>query len=152
MPPEVARFMSKVKKVSSGCWEWQAGILFGYGRFWLNGREIKAHRASHQFFIGEIPAGLSVCHTCDNRSCVNPDHFFLGTALDNARDRESKGRGGREKRVGDKNPNSKISNNDAIIIRDCYTKGMNQKEIAAKFGLGQPAISRIINHKRYAVV
>lgn len=72
----------------TGCWEWTAAISKqGYGRF----NHTAAHRYSYKMYVGEIPDGLFVCHHCDNKKCVNPDHFFLGTTTDNIRDAMKKG-------------------------------------------------------------
>lgn len=88
----VERFWKKVKK-SEGCWEWLAVVSSrGYGTFSLNYKSVSAHRYSYQLHFGEIPDGLLVCHTCDNPRCVNPDHLFLGTSLDNNHDMIKKGR------------------------------------------------------------
>lgn len=75
------------------CWLWTAcSNDRGYGEFQYFGKRTAAHRVSWLLNIGEIPSGLFVCHSCDVRLCVNPEHFFLGTAKDNMQDAKAKGR------------------------------------------------------------
>lgn len=87
------RFYLQVEKSNDGCWRWKGHLTrAGYGNFFLNGHSVVASRASWILHFGD-PGELQVCHTCDNPSCVKPDHLFLGTQTDNLRDMADKKRG-----------------------------------------------------------
>lgn len=92
---EKERFWKKVKKTSS-CWIWIGTFSHRYGQFHISRggkwRPVRAHRFSWEITNGKIPIGKYILHCCDNPPCVNPKHLFLGTQLENMRDRFSKRR------------------------------------------------------------
>lgn len=80
-------FNKKIEtKKEEDCWLWKGTINNGYGIFYCNGLRIRAHIISYIIFKNEVPKGKEVCHKCDNPSCVNPNHLYLGTHQDNMKD------------------------------------------------------------------
>lgn len=138
-----SRFWKKVNKTDT-CWLWTASVLEnGYGQITQNekGEMVKAHRASYFLHHGEIPEGLLVCHTCDVRTCVRPDHLFLGTCADNHRDRNEKDRQAKGETVG----NSRITGADVQSIRLQYSQGASRKSLALQFSISVPNVHCIVN-------
>lgn len=135
--PILERFFSKVRKTPT-CWLWVGAKLWsGHGKFLLCHVDGKscfqgAHRCSWWIEYGDIPSGLGVLHKCDNPSCVNPEHLFLGTQKDNMRDMDNKKRRGVAR---------KLSVDDVSDIRLLVSFKMKDEDVAKLFGVTRKAIS-----------
>ena len=134
------RFNSKYKKTES-CWIWTgAKKPTGYGNFWMNEKYLGAHCAAYLLFKGDIPDEMLVCHKCDNPSCVNPDHLFLGSPLENMVDMKNKGRAVGIAKGGEDHPISKLKNVEIIEIRRRIKAGELLRVIAADYGVSEATI------------
>ena len=138
------RFWRHVNK-SARCWEWTGCTQAnGYGRVGTGvGRRVDfTHRVSWRLAFGEIPDGLFVCHHCDNRRCVRPDHLFLGTLQENADDCRLKGR--RDRPQGEQHPRAKLTANAVLAIRAVSVPDLRTAQaIAARFGVTPATIYSI---------
>jgi len=132
---------------SERCWLWTARIHpSGYGTKNWNGRKDQAHRVSWMINYGAIPDGLWVLHKCDNPTCVNPEHLFLGTRQDNIDDMVAKGR--RADTHGENHPQHKIDSRQVQEIRKRYALGgVTQKALGREYGVNDRQISQIINYR-----
>jgi hypothetical protein len=146
----LARFWSKVAKgEGSGCWLWTAGSRQGYGQFGVAaGRVVDAHRISWELANGPIPAGLFVCHTCDVRICVRPDHLFLGTHSDNMQDMHRKGRANTRAVCGEEHYAARLTEADVRAIRTAT--GQTLSALARAFGVSRTHIRDIRIGKKWA--
>jgi hypothetical protein len=138
---DIDRFKAKVRLDENGCWLWQACFRkTGYGAFGFRGRTEYAHRVAYELFVGEIPQGKEVCHHCDVRACVNPNHLFVGTRGDNMRDASAKGRikiPARSFRSDETHQPAKLTNAAVRFIRG---SGESSQSLARRFGVSRYAI------------
>lgn len=127
------RFLEKTSpEPNSGCWIWTGSInASGYGTMNANGKTVLAHRYIFEKMEGGA-AGKCVCHKCDNRLCVNPDHLWLGSVGDNNRDRHAKGRSSGGRNLGKNNPAAKI---DWPAVHDIRSKQESRRIYAERYGI-----------------
>ena len=138
---------------ASGCWNWAKSLSHGYGYIKRKSLpDTRAHRLAYMAFneLVEIPTSLCVCHTCDNRACVNPVHLTLQTKTWNNQDKVRKGRArtcnGQHINVGEMHPAAKLSSAAIAAIR---ASNESQTKLAAIYGVTQSAISRIKSHNSW---
>jgi len=146
------RFLSKIKKLENGCWEWTAGKNdAGYGLILIpNTKKSEyAHRLSYELFKEPISDNNVVMHTCDNPSCVNPDHLMQGTQLENMQDKMMKGRHRTGIHIGMKgedNPSAKLDIETVKEIRNYHIENsISLSELAIKYNISKSQAQRIIN-------
>lgn len=126
------------------CWVWTGNTRDGYGRFSIYniGKKRKhkqAHRFSWELHNGPIPEKLEILHKCDNRPCVNPTHLFLGTILDNMKDRNRKERQARGEKIG----KSKLKEEQVREIRKRALAGEVARIVGADYGISNSTVSAI---------
>jgi hypothetical protein len=144
------RFWAKVKK-TDGCWLWAASInRSGYGQFAMKPTgPVLAHRYSFFLATGTDPGNLCVCHRCDNRSCVNPEHLFLGTIADNNADMCAKGRARGGSLSGEFAPWAKLTADQVGQIRKNYDYHGGGKQAAQDFGVSPNAVHCVLRRKTW---
>lgn len=142
-----ARFDTFVA-TSDGCWEWKGGIASpGYGAFTVGNRYTLAHRYQWARHNGPIPKGLFVLHRCDNRSCVRPDHLFVGTQAENLRDMRAKGRERYRGLQGEAHGRAKLTTAEVVEIRRLHREeGWSGLRLAAYYGMGRTSIYHILRN------
>lgn len=139
-PEEI--FFQNIVKTADGCWEYQSVDKNGYGRITISkGKTIKAHRFSFEIHNNCTASGNYICHKCDNKKCVNPEHLYAGTAKDNAKDREE--RSIINRKMGQTHYKTKFTNEDIKQIRADLENGVMGKDLAKKYNVSKFCISAI---------
>lgn len=131
-----------ITEPNSGCWIWLGSSTRNYGRFHSGGKSYAAHRFSFAASFGPIPEDLFVCHKCDNPSCVNPDHLFLGTPLENSQDRDRKKRNSR----GVDHPCAKLTDEQVLAIR---SSKLSRYELAKMYSMEPTTLGNVLRGKTY---
>lgn len=128
------------------CWPWTGSTRRGYGLVSLPGS--RSRNAHVQLWIvenGPIPEGMEVCHSCDNPSCINPRHLFLGTHDDNMKDAVNKGRFPR----GSSAQKARLREEDIPVIRRVVQEGETRESVSKRYGVSAHAVSMIILGKTW---
>jgi len=131
------------------CWPWLSNVdMYGYGKAYDPDRKatVRAHRQAWVEAEGEIPHGLCVCHRCDNRTCCNPNHLFLGTNEENSFDRHEKQRDAR----GEGHGMARLTEPQVLEIRRLYASGRwTLEKLGQRFGVDTSNIWLIVNRKKW---
>lgn len=145
------RFWAKVDRQGlDECWPWTGSLVTGnrYGRFWLDGKIVTAHRMAFTFAVGPIPRGLHVLHSCDNPPCCNPAHLSVGTNAENTRQRDERGR--RTPPRGESHGRAKLTQAQVDAICARYAAGgISHRQLAREYGVHPSHVGRLINGSRF---
>jgi hypothetical protein len=137
--------------IKEGCWLWNGPVCKdGYGKVKRFGKTLRAHRVFYEAHVAPIPEGLLVLHRCDTPKCVNPEHLFVGTQLDNERDKDRKKRRSPSPSIshphllsrGEKHYHAKLTDDAVREIRNSVTPA---RTLAALYGVSLSAIWRARN-------
>jgi hypothetical protein len=156
------RFWARVERTDT-CWLWRGHLTrLGYGGLWVNYKYWSAHRYAWTLTRGAIPDRKHVCHSCDVRNCVNPEHLWLGTHSDNMRDMHAKGRAsdnrGRANPLaghpGESNCKAKLTEADVQWIRANYYRGgyrnpLGQAGMARRFDVTVSTIHGVVTGRTW---
>lgn len=145
-------FLDRVEKTAT-CWLWVGRReKQGYGKMVVRGRgkDVKAHRLAWELFVGPIPDGLCVCHRCDEPSCVNPGHLFLGTHAENMADMVKKKRQASADRNRGGRPGGRLS---VALVKEAKLRfsagGVSKRGLAKKFGVSSSVMIRALNGENW---
>lgn len=124
---------------TEGCVVWTGGVAKnGYGMVHINSHTYSAHKAAYMLTKGDVPKGMDVCHSCDNRLCINPDHLFLGNRQTNMLDALQKG-----------NLTQLFYEGEAWLMRHLYFGGISMRTIARMFLTNHKMVGKILRNPNY---
>lgn len=160
--PRVVHEFASLVHVSDGCWEWHGSRLRnGYGRATVVGDRLLAHRVAMWMSTREMPSrDLLVCHRCDNRRCVRPDHLFLGTPADNSADMAAKRRGANGDRngarlypervpSGERHSQAKLTAAQVIEMRELRAGGAKTRDLMERYGVSEMTVLSIVSRRSW---
>lgn len=153
VPASPAERFQRFFDETDGCWEWTGGLFSnGYGKFNSGEKTVYAHRFAWERHKGSIPSGLNVCHRCDNRLCVRPDHLFIGTQKDNVADMMRKGRARRGCLKGSAIGNSILTEGQVALMRSKYRHDRRGDGVkaAVEFGVHTTTVSKILRGEAWS--
>lgn len=147
-------------KGTNDCWNWKSSKdKDGYGKYKMDKKYYRAHRYAYVLEFGSIPTGLNVLHRCDNPSCCNPNHLWVGTVADNNHDAQAKGRSSYAQAINflsgndlQKGSNSWKTNLTEVIvlqIRQERANGVKLQELADRYGVAERTIEGIVYRKTW---
>jgi hypothetical protein len=158
--PDNERFNQYVEpEPNTGCFIWTGALnIGGYGKFgkYISTRKMKtvaAHRFAYEMANGAIPDGKVICHKCNNRLCVNPDHLYAGTQLANMADAIRAGTHislNQKPLRGEKHPSAKLTNEQAQEMRRLFSEGITKSMLARKYGVANNTVHYVITGKSYS--
>lgn len=145
--PEI-RIKSKIKIDGNGCWNWTEKLNHdGYAKIYYIDRYLPAHRASYEIFVCKVPRDKIVCHKCDNRKCINPDHLYIGTHKENRKDALDRNRV--TFLTGEKHQNSKYSDIQRQDMRNKYISGIPVRQICQEYNALYSTILYIVKKGKH---
>lgn len=143
------RFWARVDRSAGpdACWPWRGRVnkTTGYGVLMSEGAPLGAHRTAYVLAVSEIPAGMQICHRCDNPPCCNPGHLFLGTHRENHADKVAKGR----HTHGLRHHKTKLTVEEVREVLDLKNSGSRTRVIAARFRISSPLVNAIARGKHW---
>ena len=132
------RLWARVDKTGS-CWLWLGcRQRTGYGRIASRGKVLRTHRVAYELCVGTIPAGLSVCHHCDVRHCLRPEHLYVATHAQNLRKHPERAP------RGERNSHAKLTEADVIAIRRAARSGTPRRELRERYGVAKSSLRALI--------